>query len=385
VYAVDVKISADESQWAVKSYARFFPIGHVYFDVPYDENSFYTGNKKEINNHDYTLPNLRKYGGICVDQAYYSTQVAKALGVPSCVCEGQGGAGGVKHAWMGYLESSGRSVKWDFTEGRYPEDQFWSGTINDPQTGQQLDDSDVAMTAQLVATPAQARLQSIFLVKAAAALDEANRITPLIRAAELSPGNRDTWSQLAAMGGEGKLSATQFDAVSQAIVKYLAQPYPDFACYSLMKMMDSQKLNLHENSLDRLAQIFSTRPDLVAKIRLRQGDLFHDGQQDDAAMRAYSFVLNNSSKIGIIVVDGLKRCETVLRARNNLPALAQVYQSVWQKMPIPELSSFAFETPYFQVGTDYVDLLQEMGNKSAADAVLARLKPFAPVQHRAAK
>ena len=56
-------------------------------------------------NGPYTLASISERGGICVDQAYFSSMSGKAKGIPTLTFVGQGSGGG--HAWFGFLKGPG--------------------------------------------------------------------------------------------------------------------------------------------------------------------------------------------------------------------------------------------------------------------------------------
>lgn len=85
----------------------------------------------------YQLPTIAKQGGLCVDQAYYTSHAAKAKGVPNIVFLGQGNSG--EHAWMGYLERPGR---WRFDLAKFRNEDYPVGQAFDPQTWRRLTDSE---------------------------------------------------------------------------------------------------------------------------------------------------------------------------------------------------------------------------------------------------
>ena len=57
----------------------------------------------------YRLSTIGKRGGLCVDQAYYTSHAAKAKGVPNIIFLGQGNSG--EHAWIGFLVNYGRDFR----------------------------------------------------------------------------------------------------------------------------------------------------------------------------------------------------------------------------------------------------------------------------------
>lgn len=88
----------------------------------------------------YSLARIRKKGGICVDQAYYSAMSGKALGIPTIFFAGLGKEGG--HAWTGYLR--GRDA-WDLNVGRSGGGNCATGEALDPQNWTPITDHDIEM------------------------------------------------------------------------------------------------------------------------------------------------------------------------------------------------------------------------------------------------
>lgn len=91
----------------------------------------------------YSLENILTEGGICVDQAYFATQAAKARGVPSLLFGGAGRDG--RHAWFGYL---GQGGKWRMDAGRYEEQKFVTGVAIDPQTWREITDHELGFLSE---------------------------------------------------------------------------------------------------------------------------------------------------------------------------------------------------------------------------------------------
>jgi hypothetical protein len=85
----------------------------------------------------YQLETIAKRGGLCVDQAYYTSHAAKTKGVPNIIFLGQGNSG--EHAWLGYLESYG---SWKFNLAKFRNENYPVGQAFDPQTWRRLTDSE---------------------------------------------------------------------------------------------------------------------------------------------------------------------------------------------------------------------------------------------------
>ena len=118
-WVVDAPVPGSELVWAQDhaDYGRG-DWGQAYFSIQYrmDRATARTDIYDE-----YTLAEIKKKGGICMDQAYYASITAKANGIPAMAIDGEGDSGG--HAWVQWEASrNGWSVA-----GRYSE-HFAAGT-----------------------------------------------------------------------------------------------------------------------------------------------------------------------------------------------------------------------------------------------------------------
>ncbi len=121
--------TAEDKEWAQKSASTNLQnIPKLYASVEYDhariERKAYDWGKA-----DYRLKTIKGAMGICTDQAYYTTEVAKARGVPAFILSGAGADG--FHAWAAYMPRRG---SWNFDVGRYEASRFVTGKTVDPQT-----------------------------------------------------------------------------------------------------------------------------------------------------------------------------------------------------------------------------------------------------------
>ena len=95
----------------------------------------------------YSLREIKKRGGICCDQAYYSSTVGKACGIPTLYFGGSGRVGW--HAWLGYLKGDDN---WDLECGRYSSQNYVVGHASDPQTKETLTDHQLLLLTDNVYT-----------------------------------------------------------------------------------------------------------------------------------------------------------------------------------------------------------------------------------------
>jgi hypothetical protein len=136
-FLVDSEVSLSELAWAQQNRISASHFADAFFSIQYDNARI--GNAASVYNWPYPtyfLADIKKDGGICIDQAYFAETLGKGQGIPTIRFTGYGIDGA--HAWFGYLSSSG---KWELDCGRYEEQNFPKGFAVDPQTWQRIDDS----------------------------------------------------------------------------------------------------------------------------------------------------------------------------------------------------------------------------------------------------
>lgn len=137
-HLVDIAAPLAELEWSARSVN--LPgdrLEEAYDRVRYREDR--SSKKQAIwSESDYALPTILTTGGICVDQAYFATQVGKGRGVPTLYFRGAGNEG--RHAWFGFLDPQ---RGWQLNAGRYAEQRFVTGLARDPQTWGELSDHEL--------------------------------------------------------------------------------------------------------------------------------------------------------------------------------------------------------------------------------------------------
>ena len=84
-----------------------------------------------------TLKEIFDIGGICMHQAHFAANTARAFGIPAAYVTGDGNRGG--HAWFAYLR---KDHAWSMNTGRY-NDGYACGHTTDPQTRQTVGEFEV--------------------------------------------------------------------------------------------------------------------------------------------------------------------------------------------------------------------------------------------------
>jgi len=86
IHVVDHRTPEVERQWALANYLpRRAMIGACYRDVPYDYDLL-DRNQPRLAGQQYTLPNIRAFGGVCAMQADFAARVAKSWAFRPLMC-----------------------------------------------------------------------------------------------------------------------------------------------------------------------------------------------------------------------------------------------------------------------------------------------------------
>ena len=195
-FVVDAPLETTEFQWARKNvrYSRT-EFAKTFQSVTY---AFARMQKQQFHwvSEPYTLENIRRLDGICVDQAYYAMISGKAKGLPTLFFAGQGADGG--HAWFGYLRAERR---WELDCGRYQNQNYAVGEALDPQTWLPITDHQLELLAQsfrdrLEFAASEDDIRLAFLIEQRG--DPARTLKAYDSAIQVCPQNAAAWQAKAA-------------------------------------------------------------------------------------------------------------------------------------------------------------------------------------------
>ncbi|MFV0338567.1 MAG: tetratricopeptide repeat protein [Chthoniobacterales bacterium] len=192
-FIIDAPIQESEFFWALNN--SKFPkgnFGKAFSSITYSRERLLSGAFDWPERTPYTLENIRKFGGICVDQAYYAMLSGKAFGLPTLFFVGQGADGG--HAWFGYMKGINR---WDMNVGRYETQKYAVGEALDPQTWQAITDHEIDFLAKQFRSSKEFQASLTDLRIAALALlnnKKKEASIALQSAIDACPQNENAWS-----------------------------------------------------------------------------------------------------------------------------------------------------------------------------------------------
>jgi hypothetical protein len=194
-FVVDTAAPAQELYWS-EANVPFTPatLEDVYMGIGYRRDRAQREAAMTWSEGPYTLQAIRARGGICVDQAYFATEVGKARGVPTILFSGAGQDSW--HAWFGYLEPGGR---WRLDAGRYAEQRFIVGSAIDPETWLPMSDHELEfLTERFRALPSftESRVNEEFAADFLALGQPAPAMAAARQAVNFERRNLDGWQTL---------------------------------------------------------------------------------------------------------------------------------------------------------------------------------------------
>ncbi len=364
-------LSEDEITFARGKYQDRKSPAEVFFDPPYNEYPGYVLEPKNPTDLAYTLPNVLKHGGTSVDQARFATSVCRSIGVPAAVCTATLAGEDQSHApaWVAILEVNNRRVRWNLYSARYAEHAGWRGTVIDPQTQLQLADSELQQLAELQAVSLDRRLQSMAICKLLPLAEESKQPELLLKAIELSPGNLRAWQSLKTLAVKRKLSAGQEEAFVAAIEKYAVPRNGAFAFEMYLPIVQPHGTLQQIPMLDVAVKWFANQPDVLARVKLEQGDAQIKLKRPDLGLEAFKEAANLQPKCSPMVLEAFQRIDALYRANNNLPQLVDLYATAWPRLDRPRPTPYSRTVPYVLIGRLYVQALDDAGKKVESSRV----------------
>jgi hypothetical protein len=397
IYVVDTTAGIDEMTWALGRYAGDSAVGARFFDIDYDYEHVIDGDPKEVTVAGWSLPNILRYGGVCVDQAYFAVTVGKAIGVPTAYAFGADST--VSHAWVGFLQSRGNNAWWNFDVGRYPAYQGVRGNVLDPQIRKPVPDSYVSLTAELAGVDATDRWAAVAYTDAAVrVLELAQQDDAAPRAADettdgpsasetaldlierglrLSPGYARGWMTMRGLAAEGKMSLEQTTRWADVLHRLCGRRYPDFYLAILRPMISGIDDVKQQNALwNKAFALFRNRHDLAASVRMSQGRMWREAGDTARAGQCYEDVIFRYANAGPFVLSALKEAEKLLAQAGRDDKVLQLYDRAFAGIKRPPSIAVPFyrQSNYYRVGKRYADRLQQAGYGRQSAAILTRIR-----------
>jgi len=299
VHMVNNRTPQAERDWAIKNYIKKRAgIGANYKEIVYDDEMLRTEATKGVGKADcrltgqeYTLAGIKKYGGVCAQQADFAARVAKSIAVPAEYISGEGNSGG-RHAWVMWVEiKSVTKEKIDFammSEGRYSGDQYYIGHLVDPKSGKPMTDRDMERRLTTIGiAPSNARHADLMMrmypyYKEKKALTGKQQLAFLKSQFEIFPHCERAWVEMSKLAQDGE-TIVPLDAVTLANRVFTSfSNYPDFSWSLFDPLLTNQKDKAQRSAVyERAVLKYETlgRPDLACECRLKWAEYMEDAKE----------------------------------------------------------------------------------------------------------
>ena len=250
-FVVDTAAPLGELEWAGKiSDYPLSQLARAYTMVRY-RNDRLANNNPVWPGRTYKLPEILAAGGICVDQAYFATEVGKARGVPTLFFHGAGNDG--RHAWFGFLDSND---KWQLDAGRYAEQRFVTGFARDPQTWRELSDHELQFLSEhFRALPSfqQSRVHAEFAADFLAKGEFDAAALAARKAVNFERRNQPAWEILLDAGQKSGVGPKKLeDVMHEAALAF--QRYPDLEATYINRVVASLRARGQTSEADAEAR-----------------------------------------------------------------------------------------------------------------------------------
>jgi hypothetical protein len=420
-FIADTRLSAAERKWAAGRYGRAANPHAAYFDIQYDIDHLMRGKAKKIDAADYSLPNLAALGGVCFDQAYYASEICKALGIPAVVVFGRGGSG-VPHSWFAHFSYSGGKAQWDARCGRYQQHLYLSGLVRDPASEEKIPDSVLSLLGVSLYIPAVARESADAAVECARLVEQAvkekrpaevaalkpwvdeyvKRASPDEKALKAATGwiaarrtldgllvedllggalgynlaHGPAWDYIVELRSADALTVARTGRFLDLLISRTAKAYPDYSFTQLMRIVPTlPDFAVRENVYNKMLEIYSSRADLQGRTLIALGDELRDGKQRDRALKAYEQAAQKCMVLAEIVVKAAGKVEELYLENNQRDQAINYYRRLFLgSKRDPEAGIFRNQTAHYQLGSRLAALLNAAGRAAEAKGILKQIE-----------
>lgn len=370
-----------EREWAFAKLGTFRnTFGTIYSDIEYDYAKLKDMHGGKLGKREYTLENLKQYGGVCRDQAYFAHAVCSAFGMPAYFAVGRGNAA-VRHAWVGWIIQDAGAYKL-LSHGRYEYDKYFTAEIIDPRSGQKILDYLVGIEAKALSDEKGYDAADLFfrVWEECPQLATAQRVNLLISALRKNAFHRPAWLALGDATAAGDLPRTAAEAQWDYLLKNF-RDFPDFtfsmlSTFSRMFKTPAERYSFYETT----AKYFNTlkRQDLVASLRIEEIEMcVSEGRKDLASQVAVSGTQECAGE-GEQGAALAKRAAELLTEMNQPQLAIKPLQMALTKMPKTRAK---FINPHWYKVTEILrDIYKASGDTKNAAAQQAELDKVAKKQ-----
>ncbi|HAT10532.1 MAG TPA: hypothetical protein DCS97_08050 [Planctomycetes bacterium] len=328
VHMVDLDVSAEDYVFVLKRHTGYRnTLDELYASVLYDQGKA-QGDPPWLGSKPYTLRTIAASGGVCTEQAYYASRIAKILGTPALIVRGRSRASiGRGHAWLAFLSRNANNTNCMAYGGRYNNGRYYTGEVFDPQTRTRTIDRELELVWASGLRNPEASLQAAALVR----LAELERPTHPARAASLA---REAvilddrcgqgWLAVARSIADGSIPLADANRMLERMLTAL-EDYPDVTAKSIsiaVSAIPQDQGGRRQRLWDAAYAIYKDRPDLRLSLRQRHAaDLIAAGQFDQAVAVINKVLGEHGSEGALILPVAEWLVDTAVQRKKTNPSM----------------------------------------------------------------
>ena len=425
-YLAASRLNIKERKWAAKKYKRVKNLAKTFYDLKYDDDHLYKNAPKKISKVPYTLPNMYRVGGVCIEQAYYASEICRALGVPAIIVVGTGKSG-IGHAWVADFKISrnGKKALWDSSIGRYEENAYFIGEVYNPTSNHKLLDCELMLTGSAAMLPIERKEQAdaamTIAVMVEKAMEQTTQADPAVlkKLAELYvqsdvikkmyPGKRRAetkwvkakrkidlalledlldvaikqnlahgpiWKFIITLCETDRLPEKDLGRFLDVLVTRTAQEYPDYSCQTIRRIVPTisngpRRIKLYK----KMTKIYRSRPDLQGEILIALGKDYQSMGKKKNALKAYNTAAMRCANLAQIVMKAAGSAEQIFLDANQPKLAIKMYTKLFRAAKKSDKIAAIEQTAHYQLGTRLAELLRNNGDTKTAEKIEAMIKP----------
>ena len=379
-YIAADSISTKERRWAFERYLGRFGTDKVYGSIRYDMPFAADGKSKRrtrLLKAGYTLKNIKRFGGICGDQAYFATHVAKSVARPALMFVASDINTGIGHVWVAVIKW--RRGKWVWVHGgRYPRFSYAIAQARDPQTGAVISDRDSWLESRNASLSETRRQRARVCLKAALLLDAqsnyAEAIKYLYLALRLNPYCAESWKTVARYCAEKKLRAEAAGALYRTMLARFER-HPELVKQVLDQirvLVPEADIKRHVALLDLTYDVYrKEHPEFAVALRIEKANYYRANKRPKAAMAVYNRAVSDYQNKGIIIVTLLGSARDLYRAEKANKQYLKLAERGMRVQKGNRKEAMKYEggfeqSAYYKLAKLLRDLHAEAGNKKKA-------------------
>lgn len=378
LHVVDTRLPQTEFDWVNDNISRpRDKWGSLYESIEYKMENVLQSKRPYVH---YTLEEIQKKGGVCVERAYFTAITAKCKGIPAVIITGDGSRGG--HAWVGLLNND---RNWSQV-GSYG---YNTGYFKNPCSLKQQHESDLInqsknMADDKLAPTANFMLLSEYLMlcgKQMEAMNVARYVCASI------PRYANAWRNrvaiMEAIEKKGALDESAWKQLHNELERNVGKNSEllDLAQevdvnHLMLNMRNTVKLSALKRGYRKLLKPMTGRIDLLLDCIQRQAQIYVESNDKRGMAVFYRQCFKEHAGRGDIYLGLVKQCSVLLEASeiDVMRSLAEDARKIYERQAFSNKSDYFRTLKDADVMTEIAKLYGKAGEEEKSILLMRKIE-----------